>query len=182
MPIFVQIDTVLNTALSMFHVVLSRHFTTIGCHDHLSLAMVAIDSLRQLSVKFLLEKHELRDFNFQRLFLTPFEVIMANATHVEIRALVITCMEQMVQTRGEYLKSGWKTIWNVLHIAAESAVSEAEASSSSSSSSLHTDENEHGHSILQKNKDKWTSEEMQVVSMGFSVARLILESHFHCVV
>ncbi|RQM19211.1 hypothetical protein B5M09_012515, partial [Aphanomyces astaci] len=68
--------------------VLRRHFTTIGCHDNLGIAMYAIDSLKQLSMKFL-EKDELRDFNFQRLFLTPFEIIMANAVATEIRELVL---------------------------------------------------------------------------------------------
>ncbi|RHY63156.1 hypothetical protein DYB30_011582, partial [Aphanomyces astaci] len=60
----------------------------IGCHDNLGIAMYAIDSLKQLSMKFL-EKDELRDFNFQRLFLTPFEIIMANAVATEIRELVL---------------------------------------------------------------------------------------------
>jgi Sec7-like guanine-nucleotide exchange factor len=45
-----------------------RHFTTVGVHENIALAMYAIDSLRQLSIKFL-HKDELRDFNFQRLFL-----------------------------------------------------------------------------------------------------------------
>ncbi|KDO24492.1 hypothetical protein SPRG_10308 [Saprolegnia parasitica CBS 223.65] len=85
--------------------VLSRHFTAIGCHDNLGLAMYAIDSLKQLSMKFL-EKDELRDFNFQRLFLTPFQIIISNAMATEVREL--------------HIKSGWKTIWGVLRVAAES--------------------------------------------------------------
>lgn len=98
--------------------VLSRHFTTIGCHDNLSVAMYAIDSLRQLSMKFL-EREELKDFNFQRLFLTPFEVIMANAISMEIRELVLRCIENMILARVVNIKSGWKTIWGVLRVAAE---------------------------------------------------------------
>ncbi|CCI47299.1 unnamed protein product [Albugo candida] len=98
--------------------VLSRHFTTIGCHENLSVAMYAIDSLKQLSMKFL-EREELKDFNFQRLFLTPFEVVMANASNLEIRELVLRCVENMILARVGNIKSGWKTIWAVLRVAAE---------------------------------------------------------------
>ncbi|CAH0520215.1 unnamed protein product [Peronospora belbahrii] len=97
---------------------LSRHFTTVGCHEDLTVGMYAIDSLRQLSVKFL-ERAELRDFNFQRLFLAPFEVIMANATSLETRELVLRCVENLVLARVDNIRSGWKTIWGVLRIAAE---------------------------------------------------------------
>lgn len=97
---------------------LSRHFTTIGCHEDLTVGMYAIDSLRQLSMKFL-ERVELRDFNFQRLFLAPFEIIMANATSLETRELVLRCVENLVLARVSNIRSGWKTIWGVLRIAAE---------------------------------------------------------------
>ncbi|RLN14809.1 hypothetical protein BBJ28_00023619 [Nothophytophthora sp. Chile5] len=97
---------------------LSRHFTTIGCHDDLSVGMYAIDSLRQLSMKFL-ERAELRDFNFQRLFLAPFEIIMANAVSLETRELVLRCVENLVLARVGNIRSGWKTIWGVLRVAAE---------------------------------------------------------------
>ncbi|CAI5733754.1 unnamed protein product [Peronospora destructor] len=97
---------------------LSRHFTTVGCHEDLTVGMYAIDSLRQLSMKFL-EREELRDFNFQRLFLAPFEVIMANATSLETRELVLRCVENLVLARVGNIRSGWKTIWGVLRIAAE---------------------------------------------------------------
>ncbi|CAI5737758.1 unnamed protein product [Hyaloperonospora brassicae] len=97
---------------------LSRHFTTIGCHEDLTVGMYAIDSLRQLSVKFL-ERTELRDFNFQRLFLAPFEVIMSNATSLETRELILRCVENLVLARVSNIRSGWKTIWGVLRVAAE---------------------------------------------------------------
>ncbi|KAF4317153.1 hypothetical protein BBO99_00008212 [Phytophthora kernoviae] len=100
---------------------LSRHFTTIGCHEDLTVGMYAIDSLRQLSMKFL-ERPELRDFNFQRLFLAPFEIIMANATSLETRELVLRCVENLVLARVANIRSGWKTIWGVLRVAAETYV------------------------------------------------------------
>ena len=52
----------------------ASHFTKIGCHDNKGIAMYAIDSLRQLSMKFL-EKDELAHYTFQKEFLRPFECI-----------------------------------------------------------------------------------------------------------
>ncbi|GLD98039.1 hypothetical protein PINS_up006736 [Pythium insidiosum] len=130
--------------------VLSRHFTTIGCHDNLSIAMYAIDSLRQLSMKFL-EKEELKDFNFQRLFLTPFEVIMANALSMDIKELVLRCVENMILARVVNIRSGWKTIWGVLRVAAETY--------------------ESGGSSGDDGGDR-------IVMLGFQIAKRILEQHF----
>ncbi|CAK4648565.1 unnamed protein product [Aphanomyces euteiches] len=131
--------------------VLTRHFTTIGCHDNLGIAMYAIDSLKQLSIKFL-EKDELRDFNFQRLFLAPFEIIMANAVAIEIRELVLGCVQNMILGRVRNIKSGWKTIWGVLRVAAET------------------------YDPAQGEADR------PVVAMGFSIAQMILTTHFDRVV
>ncbi|KAG7395172.1 Brefeldin A-inhibited guanine nucleotide-exchange protein 1 [Phytophthora boehmeriae] len=72
-------------------------------------------------MKFL-ERPELRDFNFQRLFLAPFEIIMANATSLETRELVLRCVENLVLARVANIRSGWKTIWGVLRVAAETYV------------------------------------------------------------
>jgi hypothetical protein len=58
--------------------IMSLHFARVGCHRNPSVAMFAIDSLKQLSLKFL-AKGELRNFQFQRLFLRPFELILANS-------------------------------------------------------------------------------------------------------
>ncbi|KAF0682844.1 Aste57867_25067 [Aphanomyces stellatus] len=131
--------------------VLTRHFTTIGCHDNLGIAMYAIDSLKQLSMKFL-EKEELRDFNFQRLFLAPFEIIMANTVSIEIRELVLGCVQNMILGRVKNIKSGWKSIWGVLRVAAETYdPAEGEA-------------------------------DRPVVALGFSIAQMILTTHFDRVV
>jgi brefeldin A-inhibited guanine nucleotide-exchange protein len=59
--------------------VMSHHFVAIGCHDNQNVSLFAIDALRQLSNKFL-EKPELADFNFQRMFLKPFLDIMDNTS------------------------------------------------------------------------------------------------------
>ena len=44
--------------------VLSDFFVSVGCHVNLSVAMYAVDSLRQLAMKFL-ERDELSNFSFQ---------------------------------------------------------------------------------------------------------------------
>ena len=42
---------------------MSEHFTQVGSHPNLMVAMFAIDSLRQLADKFL-EREEYKSFNF----------------------------------------------------------------------------------------------------------------------
>ena len=58
-------------------------------------AVFAVDSLRQLSMKFL-EKGELPNFRFQKDFLRPFEHIMKENGSNAIRDLVVRCIAQMV--------------------------------------------------------------------------------------
>lgn len=55
--------------------VLSEYFIGVGCHGNLSLAMYAVDALRQLAMKFL-ERDELANYTFQNDFLRPFVVVM----------------------------------------------------------------------------------------------------------
>ncbi|EWM27144.1 brefeldin a-inhibited guanine nucleotide-exchange protein 1 [Nannochloropsis gaditana] len=99
--------------------VLSRHYAAVGLHDNVAVAMYAIDSLRQLSMKFL-AKEELRDFNFQRLFLKPFEVIMATSRSIEIRELILRCLDNLISVRAHNIRSGWRSMFAVFSIAASS--------------------------------------------------------------
>ncbi|KAI5719351.1 hypothetical protein M8J76_008978 [Diaphorina citri] len=55
--------------------VLGEHFNRVGCNQSEHIACFALDSLRQLSMKFI-EKGEFPNFRFQKDFLRPFEVIM----------------------------------------------------------------------------------------------------------
>jgi hypothetical protein len=61
--------------------------TQVGCHKNLSIAMYAIDSLRQLAMKFL-AKDELANFHFQKDFLKPFESIIQQHTSIQTRDMV----------------------------------------------------------------------------------------------
>lgn len=79
--------------------------------------MYAIDSLKQLALKFL-AKDELAHFTYQKEFLRPFELIIHNNPSVQIRELVIRCLTQMIQSRATNIKSGWKTLLLVFATAA----------------------------------------------------------------
>ncbi|KAG8074252.1 hypothetical protein GUJ93_ZPchr0006g44990 [Zizania palustris] len=96
---------------SIWHV-LSEFFVTIGCSENLSIAIFAMDSLRQLAMKFL-EREELVNYNFQNEFMKPFVVVMRKSRAVEIRELIIRCVSQMVLARVSHVKSGWKSMFMV---------------------------------------------------------------------
>eukprot|EP00897_Mesotaenium_endlicherianum_P001745 jgi/Mesen1/1599/ME000134S00728 len=97
--------------------VLADYFVTVGCMGNLSVAMYAIDSLRQLAMKFL-EREELANYNFQNEFLKPFVIVMRRSNSVEIRELIIRCVSQMVFARVGNVKSGWKIMFMVFTTAA----------------------------------------------------------------
>ncbi|PNT03435.1 hypothetical protein POPTR_014G070600v4 [Populus trichocarpa] len=101
---------------SIWHV-LSDFFVTIGCSENLSIAIFAMDSLRQLSMKFL-EREELANYNFQNEFMKPFVIVMRKSNAVEIRELIIRCVSQMVLSRVNNVKSGWKSMFMVFTTAA----------------------------------------------------------------
>lgn len=91
---------------------LSEFFVTIGCSENLSIAIFAMDSLRQLAMKFL-EREELANYNFQNDFMKPFVIVMRKSSAVEIRELIIRCVSQMVLSRVNNVKSGWKSMFMV---------------------------------------------------------------------
>ncbi|TQD86038.1 hypothetical protein C1H46_028424 [Malus baccata] len=101
---------------SIWHV-LSNFFVTIGCSENLSIAIFAMDSLRQLSMKFL-DREELANYNFQNEFMKPFVIVMRKSSAVEIRELIIRCVSQMVLSRVNNVKSGWKSMFMVFTTAA----------------------------------------------------------------
>lgn len=58
------------------------------------MAMYAIDSLRQLGMKYL-ERAELNNFTFQNDILKPFVVLMRNSQSERIRGLIVDCIVQV---------------------------------------------------------------------------------------
>lgn len=98
--------------------VLGEHFTQVGCHTNTAVVFFALDSLRQLSMRFM-EIGELPGFKFQKDFLKPFEHVMANSTTVSVKDMVLRCLIQMIQARGDNIRSGWKTMFGVFSVAAK---------------------------------------------------------------
>ena len=96
---------------------LADHFTAVGMHENLPLAMFAVDSLKQLSIKFL-QKEELSNFNFQRVFLKPFELILAKSKSIEIKDLILRCIDVLVRACSTNIRSGWRSILATFEVAA----------------------------------------------------------------
>ena len=97
--------------------ILGEHFNEVGCHSNTNVVFFALDSLRQLSMRFM-ELEELPGFKFQKDFLKPFEHVMANSSAVTVKDMVLRCLIQMIQARGENIRSGWKTMFGVFTVAA----------------------------------------------------------------
>uniref|UniRef100_A0A8C0DU32 SEC7 domain-containing protein n=1 Tax=Balaenoptera musculus TaxID=9771 RepID=A0A8C0DU32_BALMU len=86
--------------------VIGDHFNKVGCNPN-----------EDLSMKFL-EKGELANFRFQKDFLRPFEHIMKRNRSPTIRDMVVRCIAQMVNSQAANIRSGWKNIFSVFHLAA----------------------------------------------------------------
>jgi len=97
--------------------VLGEYFNKVGSNPNEEVAFFCVDSLRQLSMKFL-EKGELSNFHFQKDFLRPFEYIMKKNSSSTIRDMVVRCVAQMVNSQAKNIKSGWKNVFSVFHSAA----------------------------------------------------------------
>ncbi|CAG8673236.1 3800_t:CDS:2 [Dentiscutata erythropus] len=97
--------------------ILQPHFIDVGCHANNIVATFAIDSLRQLSMKFL-ERDELSHYNTQSEFMKPFEQIIKNNPSPNIHDLIIQSIIQMISARARNIKSGWKSIFVVFGRAA----------------------------------------------------------------
>lgn len=78
---------------------ISTHLTSTALHEEAAVAMYAVDSLRQLSMQFL-SREELGVFEFQRRFLAPLETIMSRSTHVEVKELLLSSVEQIILKYG----------------------------------------------------------------------------------
>ncbi|PNY03981.1 brefeldin a-inhibited guanine nucleotide-exchange protein 1-like [Trifolium pratense] len=94
-----------------------RDRNEVGLSENLSVAIFAMDSLRQLAMKFL-EREELANYNFQNEFLRPFVIVMQKSNSTEIRELIVRCISQMVLSRVSNVKSGWKSVFMVFTAAA----------------------------------------------------------------
>ena len=98
--------------------ILGEHFNMVGCHSNTSVVFFALDSLRQLSMRFLAIE-ELPHFKFQKDFLKPFEHVMANNGVVPVKDMVLRCLNQMLQARGDNIRSGWRAMFGAFKHAAK---------------------------------------------------------------
>lgn len=93
---------------------MANYFARIACHANANVSVFAIDSLKQLSFKFL-DKPELTEFSFQRTFLKPFLVVMEDkSSRDEVREMVLHCIDNMIRTKSHNLRSGWKVVFSIL--------------------------------------------------------------------
>ncbi|KAM3147892.1 hypothetical protein pb186bvf_000220 [Paramecium bursaria] len=77
-------------------------------------AMFAVDSLKQLSIKFL-QKDELYNFQFQREVLKPFETIYISSDQ-EIKEFILSCINSIVLNHKSNIKSGWRVIFDLINL------------------------------------------------------------------
>jgi brefeldin A-inhibited guanine nucleotide-exchange protein len=97
--------------------VLGKHFNEIGCHANETIVTFALNSLRQLSMTFM-DIEELPGFKFQKDFLKPFEHIMSNSSNIHVKDMALLCLIQMIQAKGEKIRSGWRTMFGAFTVAA----------------------------------------------------------------
>ncbi|XP_031256027.1 brefeldin A-inhibited guanine nucleotide-exchange protein 5 isoform X3 [Pistacia vera] len=98
--------------------VLANHFIAAGSHPEEKIAMYAIDSLRQLGMKYL-ERAELTNFTFQNDILKPFVVLIRISRSEKIRSLIVDCIVQMIKSKVGSIKSGWRSVFMVFTAAAD---------------------------------------------------------------
>ena len=71
----------------VFQVTILVEIRKVCCHSNPHVCFFALDSLRQLAMRFL-EKEELPHFKFQKDFLKPFEYTMIHNNNPEVRDMV----------------------------------------------------------------------------------------------
>ncbi|CAO1636783.1 unnamed protein product [Sympodiomycopsis kandeliae] len=99
--------------------ILGQHFNQVCVHPNTRVSAFALDSLRQLSNRFL-ELEELANFKFQKDFLKPFEYTMRNTKSSEAKEMVLSCLQQMILSRIHNMRSGWRALFGTLGASAKS--------------------------------------------------------------
>lgn len=99
--------------------VMGTAFNKIATNPNLAVVFFAVDSLRQLSMRFL-NLEELSGFEFQHDFLKPFEYIIQNTSSTDVQEMILECFRNFILTKSSKIKSGWKPILESLQYTAES--------------------------------------------------------------
>ncbi|KAG8380375.1 hypothetical protein BUALT_Bualt06G0008900 [Buddleja alternifolia] len=98
--------------------VLAQHFIVAGSHSDEKVAIYAIDSLRQIGMKYL-EHTELTNFTFQNDILKPFVVLMRNSRSETLHRLIVDGAVQMIKSKVGNIKSGWRSVFMIFTAAAD---------------------------------------------------------------
>lgn len=98
--------------------VMGSAFNKIATNSNLAVVFFAIDSLRQLSMRFL-DIEELSGFEFQHDFLKPFEYTIQNTGNQEVQEMIIECFRNFILLKSDRIKSGWKPILESLQYCAQ---------------------------------------------------------------
>ncbi|EGR34763.1 sec7 domain protein [Ichthyophthirius multifiliis] len=91
------------------------HFAEIGCSQNITIAMNAVDNLKQLSQK-LFGKKERFNLTFQKDFLKVFEIIFLKQ-NIFIKIFILDCIKAFCTNFYRKIKSGWKIIFNIINYA-----------------------------------------------------------------
>ena len=98
---------------ALWNAAMTEQFAKVLVYPNDRVVALAIDSLRQLSMR-LLEQDEMPHFAFQQEFLSPFVHVLRHNHSTPIRVLALECLTQIVVTRFSKLKSGWRAIFDAV--------------------------------------------------------------------
>ncbi|KII63327.1 Brefeldin A-inhibited guanine nucleotide-exchange protein 2 [Thelohanellus kitauei] len=98
--------------------ILQPFLIEVSCLDNENVSKFCLDSIRQLSYK-LLERKELENFQYQSEFLRPFEHILIHSKFRSVKQLGVFCVNQLLNSHGSNIHSGWQTVLNILSFAAK---------------------------------------------------------------
>lgn len=93
--------------------ILQPHFNKAGLYPQMHICILSIDSLRQLTIRFL-ERDELGRYHTQNELLKSFEYIMRHTIFLPVKEQILSSFDQMISIQASNIKSGWRTILSVL--------------------------------------------------------------------
>ena len=92
--------------------IISDFFIDIGISSNIENATTSIDSLRQLTTKYL-EKKEENKYNLQSQCFKPFLSITKKCNNNVIKEYIIYCLINMIKNNESKIKSGWSIILSI---------------------------------------------------------------------
>ncbi len=92
--------------------IVSNFLVEIGLSNDNDNSIHSIDSLRQLTMKYL-EKDESKEYHFQVIFFKPFLEISKKCQDNFIQKFIISCINNLIRNNETKIKSGWVVILNI---------------------------------------------------------------------